>query len=355
MGWQQDAVAGVSLVDPGAGPAEVAQHFGSMGHRQQLLLAERYPLVVGNLNGVPVEVRYQANRTALARARERERERMDDPRLSPAGQREAGRRMHRFQSLLRTDRQILAFDPTGRGRAAEVFGDLSTAERVSVVVPGVDTELLTFERTELKYRAPAGMAEALYQQQTRTAPDTGTAVIAWADYTAPSQMGMSAATGELAGEGAERLIATLGGLPRGATVALFCHSYGSVLCGMAADELPQRVTDIAVAGSPGMRTSHVSGLGTSARVWATRASNDWIGDLPHLAVGPIGHGQDPASESFGALPIGAEDVNGHDGYFVPGVDSLRGFARIGVGQVSDAGWHTDLPRCVPSGGQQLPS
>ena len=55
--------------------------------------------------------------------------------------------MHRLESMLTAGRQILSFDPSGDGRAAEVFGDLTKARRVSVVVPGVDTNLSTFERT----------------------------------------------------------------------------------------------------------------------------------------------------------------------------------------------------------------
>lgn len=353
--WRQDTVAGVGLVDPAADPAQISRHFGTLGHRQQMLLAERYPLVVGNLDGVPVEVRYQANRHALAAARDRERRRMRDDRLSATGKHEAGRRMHRFESMLRPERQILAFDPSGGGRAAEVFGDLTTAERISVVVPGVDTDLLTFERTQLKYRAPSGMAEALHREQRNAAPRTPTAVIAWADYTAPGKVGVAAATGELAQEGGDRLLATLAGLPQAPTVALFCHSYGSVVCGVAADRLPGRVTDIAVAGSPGMRASHASRLGTTARIWATRSANDWIGDVPHLAVGPIGHGQDPAHPAFGALRVDSSGVRGHDGYFVPGTGSLRDFARIGVGDLALGGAAGERPRCVPADGPVVPS
>ncbi|CAM5594459.1 Pimeloyl-ACP methyl ester carboxylesterase OS=Streptomyces albaduncus OX=68172 GN=FHS32_006729 PE=4 SV=1 [Streptomyces griseoloalbus] len=51
--------------------------------------------------------------------------------------------MDRIEALMRPGRRILAFNPAGAGRVAEVFGDLRRAERVSVVVPGVDTDLLT--------------------------------------------------------------------------------------------------------------------------------------------------------------------------------------------------------------------
>ena len=63
-------------------------------------------------------------------------------------------------------------------RAAEVFGDLGTAERVSVVVPGVDTDVLSFERQDDPARAPVGMARSLYAAERAAAPRTSTAVIA---------------------------------------------------------------------------------------------------------------------------------------------------------------------------------
>ncbi|MCE7082648.1 alpha/beta hydrolase [Streptomyces sp. ST2-7A] len=332
--WNRDSIGGADLPSVASPPERIAVFFASMGHRKWMLLAERHPEVVGNLDGAPAEVRYAANRHALARARELERERVDDDRLSVAGRHHAGRLANRYGSLLREDRRILSFDPSGGGRAAEVFGDLDTARRISVVVPGVDTDLLTFERTRMRYRSPVGMAEALHAEQSATDPDGASAVIAWADYTTPRGVGVSAATGELAAEGAERLVRAVEGLPGDAPVALFCHSYGSVVCGLAAERLSDRVTDIVVAGSPGMRVSRADRLGTDARVWATRATGDWIRDVPHLSVGPIGHGTDPVHPSFGALPVASGTARGHTGYFEPGSDSLRNFARIGTGLIT---------------------
>jgi tetratricopeptide (TPR) repeat protein len=83
-------------------------------------------------------------------------------------------------------------------------------------------------------------------------------------------------------------------------VVLYCHSYGSVVCGVAAHTLPRRVTDIAVAGSPGMRVENAAGLHTDARVWSMRDADDWIQDVPYLEVGGLGHGADPVSSEFGA-------------------------------------------------------
>ncbi|MER6709974.1 alpha/beta hydrolase [Streptomyces sp. NPDC006129] len=329
--WEHGRIAGHRLPDPQSEPAKLARFFASLTERDRASLVRRYPLAVGNMNGAPVELRYRANRIALAKAREVERERMHDQRLTPAGKYEAGRRLHRFDDLMEKGRHILAFDPEGSGRVAEVFGDLRTADRVSVVVPGVDTDLLTYQRTHRKYSAPAGMAESLYAAERKASPSTRTAVIAWADYTAPSGLGIDSATAMRAEEGAVRLNALVRALPGGAPVSLFCHSYGSVVCGVAAHSLPGRVSDIAVAGSPGMRVESAAQLHTRAQVWAMRDADDWIQDVPYLEVGGLGHGADPVSAGFGARVLSAQGAKGHAGYFEPGTASLMNFAEIGVG------------------------
>ncbi|MBC7274264.1 MAG: hypothetical protein H5T76_37100 [Streptomyces sp.] len=343
--WEHGKMHGHRLPDPQSEPRGLARFFASLTEADRTRLAHRYPLVVGNMNGAPVDLRYRANRIALAEARETERERMRDPRLTPAGQHEAGRRMHRLESLLTRGRNILAFSPDGSGRVAEVFGDLRTAERVSVVVPGVDTDLLTFQRTQRRYSAPAGMAEALYRTERAASPGTRTAVIAWADYTAPSGIGMDAATAMRAEDGAVRLDALVRALPGDAPVSLFCHSYGSVVCGVAAHRLPDRVADIAVAGSPGMRAAKASHLRTSAEVWAMRDADDWIEDVPYLELGGLGHGADPVSAAFGARVLSADGAHGHAGYFEPGTESLWNFAEIGVGAYSSVHCADDADDC----------
>lgn len=329
--WDRGHINGRDLPDAGAPAGRLAHFFASLSAEQRTRLATRYPLAVGNMNGAPVELRYRANHVALDQASKTERRRMHDNRLSPLGQQEAERRMKRFGVMMRPGRQVLSFDPMGSGRIAEVFGDLDRASRVSVVVPGVDTNLLTFERTYRKYSAPVGMAKALYHAEHNASPRARTAVIAWADYTAPIGLGVDAATSMRADEGAVRLNSLVRGLPGHSPVALYCHSYGSVVCGVAARQLPSRVSDIAVAGSPGMRADTASQLGTGARIWATRDGDDWIQDVPNMEVGGLGHGADPVSRDFGARVLSARGAIGHTGYFEPGTDSLSNFADIGTG------------------------
>lgn len=331
--WMRGTVGARKLPDPDSAPSAIARFFSSLTNAQRVRLAGHYPLVVGNLNGAPLTLRYRANHTALQQARAVETRLSQSDKLTPYGRRDAGRTAHRYTSLLSGGRQILAFDPSGSGLAAEVFGDLDTASRVSIVVPGVDTNMLTFERTNKPYAAPVGMANALYGAERSVDPGTKTAVIAWADYTTPSGLGLDASTGSMAERGATRLNALLTALPQHAEVSLFCHSYGSVLCGVAAPDLPaHQVSDITVFGSPGMRVRHASQLHTTANIWAARDSNDWISDVPHLEFAGLGHGADPVSGSFGARVISAAGANGHPGYFAPGTASLANFTEIALGR-----------------------
>lgn len=329
--WEHGRLHGHHLPDPDAAPSRLSRFFASLTAQERAALAHRYPLAVGNMNGAPVSLRYRANRLALQQQRKVERKRVHDNRLSPAGQGDAGRRMHRYESLMNGGRQILAFDPEGSGRVAEVFGNLQKAERVSVIVPGVDTDLLTFQKTYRRYSAPVGMAKSLYAAEKAASPGTRTAVIAWADYTAPAGLGIDSATAMRAEDGAVRLNALVRGLPGSAPVSLFCHSYGSVVCGVAAHVLPGRVADIAVAASPGMRVEKAANLRTGARVWAMRDATDWIADVPYMEVGGLGHGADPVSAAFGARVLSAKGAKGHAGYFEPGTQSLLNFAEIGTG------------------------
>ncbi|MFD7441962.1 alpha/beta hydrolase [Streptomyces sp. NPDC059909] len=287
--WRADRSLGRELPDPAsASPDDVASFFASLTAGQRHALVERHPRVVGNLDGVPVALRYEANARAL--------------RAGADG------------------RQILAYDPRGRGQLVEVHGDLDRARHVAVVVPGSDIDAGTFDRT-------SAMARSLYE-----AANGLTAVVAWAGYTTPVGVGIDAATGELAEAGAERLVRLTQGLAAAGAPkpALFCHSYGSVVCGLAAHGAD--ASDIVAFGSPGMRADSVADLRTDARVWAAKAPSDWISKVPNVEFAGLGHGNDPAAPEFGARYVPAGDAEGHTGYFAPGTASLRTFAAIARGE-----------------------
>ena len=225
-------------------------------------------------------------------------------------------------------RQVLFFNPNGQGVAAMVIGNLATATRVAILVPGSDTTLATF--FSRGPASPGGGAEALAAQARRLDPGERLAVIAWLGYPAPAMLSPGVMTSGDAGQGAQALRPLVTALARhGDRVALLCHSYGSVVCGLAAPHLP--VTDIAVFGSPGMDASSVRSLHTTARVWAGREAGDWIRYVPHVRLLGLGFGTDPTAPSFGARRF-ACGGNGHSSYLSPGSSSLRNLSYIALGQ-----------------------
>ncbi|GAA1901893.1 alpha/beta hydrolase [Streptomyces sodiiphilus] len=299
--WLADTSTGTVPPDPAdATPDEVAAFFAALSPRQRQELTERHPLTVGNLDGAPIALRYAANAESYTR---------------------------HTGTPPTPGRQLLAFDPRGRGTLAEVFGDLSAARHTAVVVPGMDNDLA-------RHGGPAGMARRLHREMTRDPGGAPAAVISWVGYTTPDGYGPDVATDRLAAAGAPRLVRLLTGLAvttGSAPPTLVCHSYGSVVCGTAAPGLaPADAGDLVLLGSPGTGARDTAGLRTPARVWAARGPSDWIAHVPNVRLLGLGHGTDPASAGFGARLISADDAEGHSGYLDTGTDSLRNVAAIAL-------------------------
>jgi pimeloyl-ACP methyl ester carboxylesterase len=234
-------------------------------------------------------------------------------------------------------RSFLAFDPRGDGQAIEVLGDLSTAERIVVLVPGVGTRLSDFDRglDGVARRAPAVQARALYGQLRADDPLARVAVLAWLGYDPPDGLDWAAAHQDSARAGAaalSTLVRTLAARRPAATVTLIGHSYGALVVGLAAPALPGQVTGLVTVGGVGMGVDRAAALRTRATVWAAQAPDDWIRRIPQVRVLGIGHGVRPAEPSFGARALPVDGVRGHDGYLVPGTGTLRAVARLALGQ-----------------------
>ena len=215
-------------------------------------------------------------------------------------------------------RQVLSYDGSGRGLVSEVFGDLTTASTVAVVVGGVGTDLESFERGTVR-EAARSLAAAVGPRA---------AVLAWADHVSPAGLGPAAARGEAARAGAQRLRATLAELatllpsPR---VVLVCHSYGSAVCAATLTGPATRgVSDVVDLAGPGVGTGR---LPAGVQRWVALAPVDWIRFVPHVRVRGLGLGADPAR--LGAahrLPV---PVDGdHDDYLVPGSPTLGAVADL---------------------------
>ncbi|MFB6614408.1 alpha/beta hydrolase [Streptomyces sp. NPDC085524] len=236
--------------------------------------------------------------------------------------------------------QFLAFDGRGRGRAVEVLGELETADRIAVLVPGSDTTLDTYPRFR---------AGAVALQQRLQAEHPRSAVVAWLGYDTPGTVSTTVLTAGRADEAAAELAPFLDRLNRmaapGAQLSLLCHSYGSVVC--ARTPTGPAVTDLALFGSPGTGAASAGELPTGARVWAGRGGGDWIADVPHVRLGSIGFGADPVDPAFGARPFAAGS-GGHSDYLKPGTESLDSLAAIVLGSAG-SGSGTSAPTTAPEG------
>ncbi|BCJ61401.1 alpha/beta hydrolase [Micromonospora endophytica] len=227
-------------------------------------------------------------------------------------------------------RRFLAFDPHGDGRAVEVVGDLATADRIAVLVPGVGTRLPDFDSGlgGVPRRALARQARDLYAALRAADPQTPVAVLAWLGYDPPDGV-VAAATPTSARRGAVALVEqlrTLAAQRPAARVTVIGHSYGALVAGLAAVDAPTQVTDLVSLGGVGAGVDRADQLG-GIRIWAAEAADDWIRHLPQVRLPGIGHGVRPGDPSFGARALPAA-TTGHDGYLLPGGPTLDALADV---------------------------
>ncbi|MBB4895061.1 hypothetical protein FHS39_004128 [Streptomyces olivoverticillatus] len=234
------------------------------------------------------------------------------------------RRAAALHAMAEPARHFLSFDGRDGGRTAEVFGDLSRAERTAVLVPGSDTSLDRYGRLQ------AGATALQRQLGDRSA------VVAWLGYRTPATVSLDAVTPGRAAAAApalRRFVGELGALKPATRISLLCHSYGSVVCGRAVSGLD--VADVVLYGSPGIGVGTAAALHTRATVWAGRGTGDWVAEVPHahltLPFATLGFGTDPLSPRFGARIFAAGD-GGHSDYLAPGSVSLANIARIVSGR-----------------------
>ena len=359
-------------------PRDVAAAIAGLTPTVVEFLVDQYPEVIGALDGVPAEVRYSANRILIEREIARLEAEVDQisanqtsrklwwldpkqvilwspvPSLIETVARRLEERASEYQKWLDEDRQILLFDPVGDGRVAEVFGNLATASRVGVVVPGMANDIVNFSDCGGGFRANAAHLYGASVSLGR--PDVAT--IAWLGYDTPD--GIDALSADAATAGAPALARLLQGIdPQSDTrMTVVAHSYGSVLAGLAAQE-GLDVNDLVFVGSPGTTLDAVADatIRPGGTVWSALARNDPIGagisleELPPWWVPPLlapgwlisdltiggaeelWHGPNPVSDEFGAREISTRGGSGHSSYFK--ATSLLNLARITQGLYSE--------------------
>lgn len=369
---------GASLTDDTAADVDFATALGERGSagqtadwwatlpasRQSALLAAM-PGVVGNLEGIPYTVRDVANRLTLnttINQLELDQTRAQAGLVSFG---DAGRRLTMLQqvsiALQRgregddSPRQLVSLDTVFPGRAAVSVGDLDTATNVSFMVPGMlytVSNQITFWADRA---ADLHSEQELYSSTlaTRTSAPSTSADVAWMGYRTPDLTNVLSLT--LARAGATHLEDTVNGLdaarqtdmPR---VNIIAHSYGSTAATIALSNHTIHVDSLTLLGSPGSVVPRAGDLAVSpGGVYAAAAALDPV-------AGSGIFGVDPGSTSFGATLLnvaGGTDpfteqhlaaTLTHNTYFMPGTESIRNLALIGIGHGALAGGRTPEPQ-----------
>ncbi|GAA4670488.1 alpha/beta hydrolase [Frondihabitans cladoniiphilus] len=332
---------------------------------RRTVLTGALPGVVGNLEGLPYSARDLANRVTLTTTIAQVQSDLDSD--ERAGARSSGRKanagddtrrltmLQQISEALRpgsegdtSPRSLLSLDTVFPGRAAVAVGDVDTAQSVSYMIPG----MLYTVSNQIGFwtdRAAALHAEQTFWANdlaTPTSPALTTATVAWMGYRTPDLTNVLDL--RLAQAGATHLEDAVEGLdavrasspPR---LNLIAHSYGSTTATIALSSGTIHADSLTVLGSPGSVVPKASDLAvTTGDVYAAAAPLDPV-------AGSAFFGADPGASGFGATllsvaggtdPYTHEHLTGtisHNGYFVPGSQSMRNLALIGIGHASVAG------------------
>lgn len=278
------------LPPPGSKPKQIAAWWGSLSDQQKKKLIEKYPEIIGNLDGVDIKTRDEVNRSLvdgmLAEARDRERQTYDDLVHRGMTSHSYANRYSKalddvedlkvLQEVLKDrERKLLVCDRSGeRLKVAIGIGDFDKAQHIGVFVPGKGT---TVRGSLLNYVTKSeGLITAA--QKVR---ESSYATVAWLGYDAPLSIPDVANT-HRANAGADRLENFLEGLrviPRESQeklhLTLLGHSYGSTTSGIAASHVqPNVVDDLVLFGSPGSGVQ----LGAEYRV---PEGHRWVSAVPY--------------------------------------------------------------------------
>lgn len=332
------------LVTPPPPAPEAETWWNGLSTSAQKALIAEDPVMVGNLDGVPFDVRDEVNRSVLA-------EQIADIGSSlerGMGKGAAVQASQRLRMLNEIDealdhddgdptRRLITLDTAYPGKAAVALGDLESADFISVLVPGA---LLSVREHMSEWtKVTADLYAEQEAWQTTFDDDRTVATVSWIGYQTPD---VTNAIGlDLAEAGATALSSfvngvkslRVGGEPY---ISIFAHSYGATATTYALSRGWMTVDALAMMGSPGGDVTDVAGL-------AVPDDHVWVGEAPwDPFVNSAFFGIDPSAPSFGAKRMSvagsADPVTGvalsasvgHDFYLEPGTESLRNLSLIGI-------------------------
>jgi hypothetical protein len=376
----------------GKSPEEVNQWWKSLSHDKQQQLLNTWPDKLGNLNGIPVVDRDQANQAIMRQDIQRVTDvaaargvTVDEVKAHPELYGMAGPMMDRYNNALKVQEALKAdhdktgattylqvYEPEafkGDGRAAIAIGNPDEAANTAVVVPGTGNSV------------PGGFlggnnATDLYKEANAADRTNHTAVVAWMGYDAPDspldpRIGMT----DLAHQGGQLLAADVNGL--NAThegkghMTVLGHSYGSTTVSDAAAGYGMHADDVVLVGCPGTdmaRSAADFHLNEGGHLYVGAASSDPVttfGSIPQIPVPgtdfTVSLGPDPSMDGYGSTRFKAEvpgltiPLVDHLQYYRPGSESLFSMGDIVSGH-GDALEHDGMtaPHRIPGLGS-IPS
>jgi pimeloyl-ACP methyl ester carboxylesterase len=235
-----------------------------------------------------------------------------------------------LETLLSSGGEILVYRPQLQHYAV-LWGELETAEHVAVVVPGV------------------GDGSNLCQDWIPDAinlyeASTSTAVVLWKGYDNPADV-LAAAAGSIecgddlatAAYDLTEFITTLSLDPK-QSLTVIAHSFGSIVLGAALADAGLKVTDVVVAGSPGMTVDELRQLHLEqSHFFSEQAPGDAIAELGIF-------GSSPTSPKFGGTRMSTNapehpPVVSHSNYFEAGSTALENMVDVVTGQYDDVVRH----------------
>ena len=345
------------LVSSHAAASDVAAWWATAAPAQKVSLLASSPAALGNLEGVPYEIRDAANRSNLSITIASIESRLASGTVGRAASEDLQAQLHMLQQVSAAvetgesglQRSLINLDVNDGGRAVIAIGDLASAQYVSYLVPGM------FYSVDSEIGSWAGAADQLAADQAswlaRLAPNqysdasNAVATVAWIGYQTPTVVNVASL--DLAREGRDALTESLHGLDAiraagGANeqpyLSILAHSYGATAALLALQENDVTVDALAMVGSPGSPAETVGQL-------KVRNGNVWVADAAWDAVSSTGvFGSQPLSPEYGAHHFGVNGAVdpitgtslagsvGHVDYFTNGSESFRNMALIGIGR-----------------------
>ncbi|MFC4336427.1 alpha/beta hydrolase [Salininema proteolyticum] len=348
-------------------PVDMQEFFASLGEETDDWLAVLYPDTMMRLDGVPFSSKRLSSRIMTVAAEEVSKEPTYPQRPWTGGERPP---RGDLGAVRESGRDFLYVDPylnDGHGSWVEVVGDMESAEKVSILVPGSAATIDNHNFDLYQWRA----------QSLVDASDGDLAVIVWAGAPWPSGWVESswANWAEIAGERLARFSEDVAAQYPDKYMTVVGHSYGGAVVGEAERHqmAGERVLQVASAGMG----HEVAGPGDYSDPCRERYSMTAEGDpisyiqgLPYMPL--LGHGEDPdefpgvtvldpgylsadpgavddsgnSLAAQGILGKKIEGVHSHSEVFYPGSDSWKNIYAVMTGGEPEAA--DDQPEAYPA-------